>query len=225
MEKNFENEMKRRLGERSLEPQPNAWERVALQRGQQKKNTTYIYYWIAAALVIGIGLTFLRFDDKVPTTNPEIIVDRPEESAIPDSVKVFEHRVRQKVVAVNEPEVVTKSDSDNKTETPIAIRQPQIVIEPTIETRQNPIEQQKIQEILVAVDDMIKAGKQPDEDDVDLLIEKARREIAAGNGLSKQTDANALLKDSESELNESFRSGIFESLFKQKRIKIAFSNK
>lgn len=226
MEKDFEKGLAQKLNQRTIEPSANTWERVNLQRSKAKKKAYPIIYWIAATLIIGIGLTFLHF----ATGGPD------QQNAVVNKAVPLRH------VAPTGHEVANCNDADNNISTeitkPVAAKSPAFIIKTEIaqdrpqETSlsqqaadiNRTVKEQKAQEILVALEQIAKAGKQPTEDDVDALIAKARLDIAAGNYPSRPTDAAALLKTSESELDESFRSGIFENLFKQKRIRVALSS-
>ena len=222
MEKDFEKELARKLNQRTIGPSSNAWERVNLQRSKPRKKSAPIIYWIAAALVLGIGLTFVDFEsgksgpDSVVTTTPQPVQKpdiAPEEPPIVQTKVV----IQKPTFRAAESTCIIKAETTRN-------RAPQTAIsQPIAGLRQN-VKEQKTLEILIAVEQLAQSGKQPTEDDVDALIEKARREIASGNGLSKPTDATALLKSSESELDESFRAGVFENLFKHKKIKVALSS-
>jgi len=221
MDKNFEKELGRKLNGRQIEPSANAWERVNLQRGRKSRNHTYIY-WIAAAFVLGIGLMLVETGKTEIKTAKEIVqkesatpkaTDEKGEIAakpFPDAnqkVTAVQLAKKQKTVA-SEPVI----NVQNRKESEISLTMAQM-------HRKN-LEDKVTAEIVL----MVESGKTVHEDDVDLLLARARKEIASGNGLSQQTDASALLKASESELDENFRTGIIETLFKQKRIKIALSS-
>lgn len=222
MEKDFEKELAQKLNARTIAPSANAWERVNLQRNKKTKKRTPIIYWIAAAVVLAFGISLWDFGTDAPVKSTPIVTN--ETVSIPSvgpktkTQKVLPiYKVEPNAVKFVKPTPIANEEIVENRKSESAIDQP-------IANVNQSVQDQKIQEILVAVEQMAQSGKQPTEDDVDQLIEKARQEIAAGRGISKQTDATALLKDSENELNESFRSGIFESLFKQKRIRVAFGN-
>lgn len=220
MEKNFEAGLKRKLDQREIQPSANAWERVQLQRGKQKKQRPYIMYWVAAIFVIGFGVFMLS--EKRQT--PEIIVVKEVEKA--ETPEVSQPKVilpetpksEKKEIAVSSRLKTVPTEPENQT-APIAPTQSPLQLA-NAELNRKEIHDKITAEVLI----MVESGQKVNEDDVDALIEKARKELSAGHGLSKPTDANALLKASESEMDESFRTGIFESLFKQKRIKVALSS-
>lgn len=220
MEKNFENEMKRRLGARELKPSADAWERVKLQRKRTKKRPTYIYR-IAAILAIGFFATWIGIQDRSAENETNLVTREIAKPKTPHSesiVKTDQPSAKAPQPLVTQPEPQQNATHPtNKFPVKMPVERSLTLSAATIERRQ--LETQ----ITSALMSMSDAGKTITTDDVDALIEKARLEIAAGRGLSRQTDAAALLKDSESELDENFRAGVFENLFKHKKIKIALS--
>ena len=76
-------------------------------------------------------------------------------------------------------------------------------------------EEQKIQDVVALVQSMKDGNKVITDSDINALLEEAQKEIKL-NRLYNETngvvDANALLQDVEAELNQSFRSKVFEAL-------------
>jgi len=214
MEKNFENELGRKLNQRTIEPSPNTWERVKLQRGRKKQNHTYIY-WVAAVAVVAIGISWLGINQRQTETATEVV---RKEHAEPAKSKIAVETESLPAVAA-ESNLKKKESRQLKPESAREKEEQLASGLASADIVRRQIEEKITSEVIV----LIESGKKVNPDDVDLLIAKARSEIAAGRGLSKQTDATALLKDSESELDENFRSGIIENIFKQKRIKVALS--
>ncbi|MBD3582888.1 hypothetical protein [Flavobacterium selenitireducens] len=219
MDKNFEKELGRKLNERAITPSGNAWERVNLQRERQPKKNTAIY-WIAAVLILGLGTTLLFNAGRQAEITHEVVEVKKIE---------LETRSTKTTLEIIEPmEVATRpSDTEPKMieQVPSTTAEPKQGVQETLtiasaELTRSPADKKITSKIPLTLE----SAKKTDPNDVDLLIEIARKEIAAGRGLSKPTDANALLKASESELDESFRSGIIENVFKQKRIRVAFGN-
>lgn len=220
MDKNFEKELGRKLSERTITPSVNAWERVKLQRERKPKKRTYIY-WMAATLVLALGMTVFFNTSRQAEVTPTVVNNEKNASEItspkssPEVVTPIEIASQQTSGRAKQP----KRNPSALPEYKILPREAALTIASADLTHL-----QTSLTITSKVQVAIKSDTKESADDVDLLIQKARKEIAAGRGLSKPTDANALLKASESELDESFRSGIIENVFKQKRIRVAFGN-
>lgn len=210
-EYDFESEIGRRLNARKIAPSANAWDRVNLQRNRQTKKSHSYIYKMAAILIIALGILFLINPSEQVETRIAI-----EEIPVPEST-------------VNQtPEPAAATSSTKAITAPTAIvthqkRQPHKTATP-IYIGVAELEKIKIDEITATITLMADSGKEISEDDLDLLIENARREIAAGNGLTTPTDPTALLKNSESELDDSFRGSVIENLLQHKKIKLALGN-
>lgn len=222
MEKDFEKGLGRKLNQRTIEPSSNAWERVNLQRGKTKKRPTYIRYWIAALFVLGLGILWMQIgnqETEIPTTIVKTENNMSKPAQTKTGIELPEQSAKEQIATITPRKTEIAEPADTET-AKIELPKQQAMTLASADVRRNEIEDK----ITSAVVLMIDSGKKVDADDVDLLIEKARKEIAAGNGLSKRTDATALLKDSESEIDENFRTGVFENLFKHKKIKVALSS-
>ena len=210
-EYDFESAVGRRLNARKIAPSANAWDRVNLQRNRQTKKSHSYIYKIAAILIIALGVLFLINPNEQVETRIAI-----EETPVPEST------------VIQTPEFAPATVANKAIKGPTAIvthqkRQPHKTASP-IYISAAELEKIKIDEITATVTLMADSGKEISEDDIDLLIENARREIAAGNGLTTPTDPTALLKNSESELDDSFRGSVIENLLQHKKIKLALGN-
>lgn len=224
----FESEMGRQLRQRRMSPSDNAWERVSLLREKKSHGgKKFRFWWIAAAAVVVFG--GLQ------------IADRP----------ISADKVTEPIVVADPPVTVQNSSRlhsadvpgpDNVTDTTAAVKHtahrdlvPVLPMQPVPPRPERPAQQilattagaeaRKILEITAAVDRIAASGQDVGEDDIDELIEKARQDMASGNGPARQTDASALLRDSENELSQEFRSNVFKELIKHKRIRIAFGDR
>ena len=222
MERKFERELGRKLNQRSIEPSQDAWERVNLQRGRRQKKRTYIYYWIAASVITAIGLVWIASGGREAQTGTQQVVTIEKAAPETDPQRQPENTVAAKRVQIGQQHLNPKpqnaaiaykeNEPQDKNQSALTVAAADIT-HPQIASRINP------HTVFIA-----SPASKAEPDDVDALINRARSEIAAGRGLLKPTDASALLKVSESELDENFRSGIIENLFKQKRIKVALSS-
>lgn len=225
MERKFEKELHRKFNSRTITPSDDAWQRVNLQRNRKKKKPVFIYK-VAAVLVLALGISWIVFNGRQAEATPSIVNTHTGAPAA-------KFATQPPVPPTDVVEPRTKPDRPGKPgQAHDAIRQATAQISERGKTASADVVpilrpvvyEQKAEQIAIAINDMIASGKAVNEDDLDAMIEKARLEIASGRGLSKPTDASALLREGESELDENFRSGIIENLFKQKRIRVAFGN-
>ncbi|NUY82626.1 hypothetical protein HUK80_17105 [Flavobacterium sp. MAH-1] len=222
MEKDFEKELSHKLNQRTIEPSSNAWERVNLQRGKTKKRPTYIRYWIAALFVLGLGILWMQIGNQETEIPTEIVKseNNPSKPAQTKAgIELPEPSAKEQIATITPRKTEIAEPANTQTAKPELPKQQTLTLA-SADVRRHGIEDKITSTVVLMID----SGKKVDADDVDLLIEKARKEIAAGNGLSKRTDATALLKDSESEIDENFRTGVLENLFKHKKIKVALSS-
>lgn len=227
----FEEEIGRHLDERRITPSENAWERVNLLREKKAKpEKKRGFLWIAAAILVGFGL-LLVFNRKASdkTTETSVVMSDPVPSDKKDRNQMVIPSDTSEITAQPEPQPAERLASHPETiqKQPMhpILPENQHQLQASVSQETIGIEKQKIREITAAVKLIASSGETVDEDDIDNLIEKARKEIAAGNGLSKETDASALLRDSEDELSKEFRTNVFKELVKHKRIRIAFGDR
>lgn len=215
MKDNFEQQMKRKLTQREITPAANAWDRVQLQRGRKPKKNYTIYY-VAASVVLLIGLfwTATRQSDlpvNSPSHTPIVTAPQIQPEVIPEPVVSPAPNATPKASRTTIKSVIAQTDRKVPEIVPTAI-EPEI---PKAATVPAPV-------VITPALASVEHGAEIDYNDLDALIAKARMELAAGRGLSNPTDATTLLRDSESELDQTFRHSVIEYLFKQKKIKLAF---
>jgi len=214
MEEKFEKELGQRLNERVISPSENAWERVQMQRRKPKKKRI-IGPW-AAVLAILLGLFWTMFTSEEPAA---VVVDGPAEIPTPDSIVVPGPVAPAPAQIVQIPlkrqtserRLVKEADSERSA--------PVDVFVPKVETTL--VEVFPVAAPRSGINERIAVTKPVDE--AAYFLEKARRELSQGGNALPATDAHTLLKNSESELDERYRTNTLESLFKHKRIKIALS--
>lgn len=216
----FESDMKRQLSQRELTPSENAWDRVQLLRERKpvRKKPRLLLWAASMAAVIAIALVLFSGEKKIGTSLPVVQTEKPAANQPLLPVKPAAEREETAIVASEAPETLSRP-------IPVGIETvTEMPLQSAIETEMAGIQQQKISEITASVMALAESGKPVPEDDIDALINKARIDIASGQGLSQPTDASALLRDSENEMTEEFRSNVFKELIKHKRIRIAFGD-
>jgi len=223
---NIEDQLQRKLKERTITPSAEAWDRISYNRHQQKKKKKHtVWYWTVAAVAVislsGILLILLNDSNTIITPEQKVV----EKQTKPTGIEVIPEKIIQKEL---KNEIVFQNEKSNINTTS--------VIEHILIVRQEvkPInmfpnsEIVKANEVAIAIHEiaMIK-GKVTDQE-VDSLLHKAQREIAIDRLKNKKlpTDDTALLNETEKEMENSFREKTF-SIFKLqfKTIKIALKDK
>jgi hypothetical protein len=216
---NFEEQLQRKLNERSIAPTGNAWERIAYNRQlQEKKKIKTIIYWIAAAVVIAFGSLSLLFQQGAAVPENRVVVK--ETPMVPQTLPLTGKSAETEAVA---SETVIK---------PHPIEQYQTVIIPgsaSVDPAPEPFtntEAQKTEEVVAALNTM--AQSEPvDENEVDALLKKAQRDIVMERTNKNQTATNSseLLDNAEKEVDRTFKDKVFDLFHKKFRtIKIALSD-
>lgn len=213
MEKKFEKELGQRLNERVILPSENAWERVQMQRRKpRKKRMTWPW---AAVLAILLGLFWTMFTNEEPAA---VVVDHPAEIPVPDSMVAptpVAPTLQQIVQTPVKRQIREAGPVDDNPERNAASD----VVVPVMEKRLVDVLPNAVPNVEIAERAMVTKPV----DETAYFLEKARRELSQGRNVLPPTDAHALLKTSESELDEAYRASTLEGLFKHKRIKIALS--
>lgn len=84
----FEENIKEKLGERTLEPSANAWETIASQLEQQDSKKKFNYkFWIAIAAVLLVGVFLFAGLFKSPVATPPSNVVETESESIKVKIK------------------------------------------------------------------------------------------------------------------------------------------
>ncbi|WP_303318361.1 hypothetical protein Q4Q34_10330 [Flavivirga abyssicola] len=232
----FEESIKDKLDKRTLQPSNNAWNKLSERLSdQEKKKGKRPILWIGlAASIIGVMLVISQFfndgiivDDIHKTIAvPEVKEENKNNAVIVEtnvnSVKASE------TIQINKDEVIKKSLKKpilNKSEfnkEQIADNQ-----ENNIKKRKNnpvnPVEvtsapltfeQEKIQAVASQIQALKDNNKVTDEA-IDALLLEAQKEIRLNQLYNEATgvvDANLLLQDVEADLDQSFRSKVFEAI-------------
>ncbi len=233
---NFENNIKDKLDKRRLKPSADAWDKLSERLDSEDKKDNKKPYWLLglAASVVGVLFIvsqFLNNETKVNDTpkiveTPEIIqesetniiaienevlnnvekvnikIDKESVEKTQAQTLVNTKKEQEYVVAVNAYKIASKEKSN-------------VIVTPELSKNKLTFEEQKIQDVVALVQSMKDGNKVITDSDINALLEEAQKEIKL-NRLYNETngvvDANALLQDVEAELNQSFRSKVFEAL-------------
>jgi len=228
-DRSLEQQLADKLGNRSITPSAKAWERIAHNRQQgktqKKKKRVFVYYRAAAVFfLLASGYVFLM------QNKTDVIIAEPQ--------VVGSDEVTAPVLPLEEP-VVTKS---------VEIKQPEVVAYKELEIKKQSYEvvTEKQEVVSVADSEALIEGKQPEfnlhvepieelvaideaefyEQETDMLLKEAVKDVAANKNLSNTTNDTALLKEVEAEMDEYYREKAM-SIFslKHKTIRIAVKDK
>ena len=232
---NFDNDIKNKLEERTIEPSANAWDKLSDRLdASEQKNSKKGFFWLAiAASIVGILLVSqLFFKNTLPNNSTPIIVDTTQES---DTEKTIEQTNKEKVSTNLEDVLVEKENGlipeERKTSSSTFNNKTQVVelnidksnikerlkkgekinnLNTSEITGINNKEQQS--EILLAQNEtennLIAKVIEVTDTEIDALLNRAKQDIVKQENQSDNTialDYNELLQDVEDDLEESFR--------------------
>lgn len=235
----FENNIKDKLEKRTLKPSENAWNTLSEHLDTQvEKRNNKPYWWLGiAASVIGILFVIsnvLDNDLKINDT-PEVVeanveveqvetvgLDKKEENGYANSnikkpLKEGPKESSQKpksegslfLMEKEEISVAAIVDKNGSEEKDIKVADVDMKNEPLT------FEEQKIKDVVAKVHTLKSENKTITNADIDALLIEAQKEIALNrlyNETNGTVDASALLQDVENELDQSFRSKVFEAI-------------
>lgn len=229
MEQNkFDEHIKANLESRRLQPSNNAWNKLStrLEAEDKKPNRNTFWYVGIAASVAGLLFVAFQFYNTKPTApvivdtptvkqknNTQVTVDDLEtsrnilektEAALP----VYKFKVNaiekgiEPVVALESGHMGSKEKSD--------------VVKPNKELKEPlTFEEQKIQDVVAKVQDLKSKNQEVSDAVIDALLLEAQKEIKLKQLFDTSTgivDANKLLREVETDLDQSFRSKVFEAI-------------
>ena len=216
MEQNkFNEQIKASLENRRLQPSTDAWEKLSnrLDVGAKKKHYNAFWYIGIAASIIGVLLVAMPFFNTKPVV--PAIVDTPLEKKIKHSeVAVETIQVANEVSKSTKPieqvdRVNNKSVLNERETTNVATKT--TVLQQEVLT----FEEQKINEVVAKVEDLKSKNQEVTDAVIDALLLEAQKEIRFNKSYNNSTgivDANILLKEVETELDQSFRSRVFDAI-------------
>lgn len=222
--KNFDNQIKSQLEQRTIEPSPKSWEQLRSKLDKNNKKTTPLYWWtgIAASFLVGILLMGVFVDSENGTINN--IVN--EDSTEPNTEAIFNPIVDSNSLEIENQKtdvstsiVETQNEKHfdkeitNTTKSKNEKSAPKEVFLPEISESITQIESQQEKVIIDEIIANIKPGKAVSDDEIDALLNEAFAKISKENIQSNPVITSSdLLEDVEGEIEESFRERVFEIL-------------
>lgn len=232
---NWEDNIKELFEERAIEPSLGSWQALSdkLDATEAPKRKPYVWYLGVAASVAGILFVTTLFFNKttIDTQNPVIVdtqkhidqqfiegISAQEEHAVVKSDEKVENTEQiitdeETVKRVKSKDVITSSKRQPSYSNNVkAIRS---ITPQASKNESETLENIMVSEMVAQIQNMKDNGQSVTEADIDLLLAKAQKAIHYKSVVTENNyavDANALLKDVESDLQESFRNKIFEAL-------------
>ncbi|GAA4297988.1 hypothetical protein GCM10023163_18820 [Aestuariibaculum suncheonense] len=204
-----------------MKPSPEAWNSLSKRLDENENaSSNKTYWWLGiAAGFIGILFTvslFFKTNEVVP-----VIVNNPVKTVEEVQKDTLKNDVKKAVKPVEEFMEIKQNAILPKQEEPIEIVQEQPIITEEEQNANNQIkkelsfEDQKVKEVIAKVNDLMTQNKEVTDDDIEALLLEAQRGINKQRIINQSTgvvDADALLQDVETELDQSFRSKVFEAI-------------
>lgn len=214
----LEKYIKENLEERTLTPSPGAWDRLSNRldaKPHTKQRSLGVNAWLGiAACIVGIIWLAIGFGNKDVNleTNP-IIVDNPQPINVEKSTDLKAIELdKSKAPIIKEPTNVdqifeialTNIDEIEDTSAESISEMPNELT----------FEEQKIQEVVAEIQLLKESNSNVSDSEIDALLLKAQQEIHLNKLYNNKgvVDAALLLQDVEAELDQSFRSKVFEAI-------------
>lgn len=229
----WENNIKKTLENRRIEPSAASWDSLANRLDVADKKKIKMPFWwmgIAASLIGVLLMTNVFFKDNPADAQKPVIVDvqKPVDKKLLTEPVSGQHLATESETVKN-VEMTEKETSINqfiKDKNTLDLATPiQSTIAKTektatseqveLEAEKQSFEDKKVSEIVAQINEIKSQGQTVTDADIEALLLKAQKEITFQSVLKESTmtvDANSLLQDVESELQQSFRNKIFEAL-------------
>jgi len=220
----FEENIKDKLEKRTIQPSTDAWQTLANRldaKNNKKKSPYYLWLGVAASIVAIMFIASQLFVNNNNTTiETPVIVDTNKETI----KKVESENVLQKkdvltnnVEKESVKELNIKTPKPKKTEVAQLTKQKEekTVLPNEVIANKTSFEDLKVQQVVAQIQGLKDKGESVTDKDIDALLDQAQKEITLQNiynETTKTVDANALLQDVESDLQQSFRDKVFNAL-------------
>ncbi len=151
---------------------------------------------------------------EIPIKNENVVIQelKSEENITKDISKKSD----SKEIIYQKNPVLNKESQDNLL-VQVEKGRTQKSLEETVNIKKSTLsfEEQKIQDVVAQINDLKSNGNEVTDEEIENLLKKAQKEILTNkiyNENTRTVDANALLQDVEEDLQQSFRTKVFEAL-------------
>ncbi|MGS2738971.1 hypothetical protein [Sinomicrobium sp. M5D2P17] len=222
--------IRQKLEERRMEPSADAWNKLEekLEKASSPRRAgSSTPYWIAASVImmLSLGIWISREDSNSVQPDVPVITDAPIEKESPKEEKEIGVAVTEEkdAIPLEEPEPI--ESPDKKENHRLNSPERKAIPFPEDKGREDALvshkeeqgadfEDKKVEEVVSRIME-IHEKRQVTDEEIELLLTEAQREIDSQRIIIKQTgtvDAMALLEEVETELDQSFRNKVFEAL-------------
>lgn len=231
----WEDRIRETLEKRTIKPSSASWDVLADKLDAAEKNKSKALYWwmgLAASVVAILFTITVFFNSSTTELQQPGVVDTQEQvedhivplDKSPQQEQLVETNQDEKPVETLEKKAPNKELIQKQENLKTAVNETLIVAENDknkspklleIGSQKETLEDQKVSEIVAQINDLKGNGHTVTDADIDALLLKAQKEINYQSIMNETTltvDANALLQDVETDLQESFRNKIFEAL-------------
>lgn len=235
----FEEQLKEKLEKRTIQPSPEAWNALANRLDQHDKTkTTRSFWWLGiAASIVGVILitTFVFDGSESNTVSPTVVdVETKEDLNSNTSKDIIVSQKEAVAETTTETPILKEEQTVPKVEKPSVKKSPKAPIilkeavasndlkqDEEIQNKQEAVvntsdfEKEKLNAVVAEINRLNAENHGVSEAEIDSLLKQAEREILSNklkNQNTRTVDANALLLDVEADLEQSFRTRVFEAL-------------
>ena len=220
----FEENIKDKLEKRTIKPSADAWQTLASRletKNNKKKSPYYLWLGVAASIVAIMFIASQLFVNKNNTTieTPVIVNTNKETIKKIESENVLHKKdvLTNNVEKESVKELNIKTAKPEKTEVAKLTKQKEekTVLPKEVIVNKTSFEDLKVQQVVAQIQGLKDKGESVTDKDIDALLDQAQKEITLQNiynETTKTVDANALLQDVESDLQQSFRDKVFNAL-------------
>ena len=220
----FEENIKDKLEKRTIQPSNDAWQTLASRldaKNNKKKSPYYLWLGVAASIVAIMFIASQLFVNNNNTTieTPVIVNTNKETIKKIESENVLHKKdvLTNNVEKESVKELNIKTPKSEKTEVAQLTKQKEekTVLPKEVIVNKTSFEDLKVQQVVAQIQGLKDKGESVTDKDIDALLDQAQKEITLQNiynETTKTVDANALLQDVESDLQQSFRDKVFNAL-------------
>ncbi|WP_308990692.1 hypothetical protein QLS71_004340 [Mariniflexile litorale] len=232
MESNkFDNSIKNKLEGRSLQPSNDAWTKLSerLEKGDNKQSKKAVWWVGIAASIVGVlfvAFQFFNTEEVKPVivSTPTVIDQKENTQVAVEEVDKLKNVLREekpieeteKQPLKDNPTIQANNNSVVVTKVLVVPKEKSSIVTPTIVLQEKlTFEERKIQDVVATVQGLKDKNLEVTDAVIDDLLQKAQKEIRLNKMYNTNTgivDANILLQEVEADLDQSFRSKVFEAI-------------